>query len=342
MNIGRIKLLSWLGVLGLCGYLVWDVYHFVTVVTPEIQAQITEEKQIEYLRVPLPPEVSREGVPYPAVKRTYTDLNWSGTLPPKVVAPEPQVAQVVSRTPVAELLTVLMIQYDGEDPDQSLAPVSLRYGANEHLVLRKSDRLPGKHQHVQVSMIQPGFVEFSFDAQPDETEPREPERVTPPPFRQGKGDKFWIVKLDDSGEPIEPRRDSLITINADRTRFSYEDTTEVRKNQFQVGYKDAANFNENWSNILSGEVRTRPYRDPKTGRYAGIQVSDIAPGSIVSRHGLEAGDIVKSINGDPVSSTQEAISYVKTNSETTRHWEVVVERQGRDVTLTYTYDPPSN
>jgi membrane-associated protease RseP (regulator of RpoE activity) len=340
MNVGRIKLACWVGVLGLCGYLAWDVYHFITVVTPENQAQISEETQLEYLKVPLPPEEARGGVPYTSVKRSYTDLNWSGSPPVPEHVPETPLPTVVVQTPMAELLTVLMIQYDGEDADQSLAPVTLRYGANENLVLRKDDRLPGKHQYARVSMIQPGFVEFSFDAQEGQ-EPRQPERVPPPPFK-GEGRGFGIVKISDSGVPIEPPRDSLITMSADRNRFNYETTTEVRTNQFQVGYKDAATFNENWSNILSGEVRTRQHRDPRTGRYAGIQVTDIAPGSIVSRHGLQAGDIVKSINGDPVTSTQEAISYVKTNAETTRNWEVVVERQGRDVTLTYTYDPPSN
>jgi S1-C subfamily serine protease len=54
-----------------------------------------------------------------------------------------------------------------------------------------------------------------------------------------------------------------------------------------------------------------------------------------------AGDIIRSINGEPVTSTNEAISYVKTHADVTTHWVAVVERQGKEITLTYDYHAPS-
>ena len=48
--------------------------------------------------------------------------------------------------------------------------------------------------------------------------------------------------------------------------------------------------------------------DPRVS--GAVEGTALPMGSIISAHGLKPGDIIKSINGDPVTSTQEAISYV--------------------------------
>ena len=65
---------------------------------------------------------------------------------------------------------------------------------------------------------------------------------------------------------------------------------------------------------------------------------DVKPGSVASSHGLSNGDVVKSINGHPVTSKQEAITFVKNNKDVYDKWEVVVESKGRLKTLVY-YSP---
>ena len=82
--------------------------------------------------------------------------------------------------------------------------------------------------------------------------------------------------------------------------------------------------------ILSG--RETIYRD---GKRAGLRVAEVKPGSIAAQHGAQSGDVIISINGHPVSSEQEAIKFVKNNSETTTVWQVVVENLGRQRTVTY-------
>ena len=54
-----------------------------------------------------------------------------------------------------------------------------------------------------------------------------------------------------------------------------------------------------------------------------------------SEHGGQDGDIIKSINGHPVTSTAEAITYVKNNEDKYNVWEVVVENKGKSRTVTY-------
>jgi len=45
--------------------------------------------------------------------------------------------------------------------------------------------------------------------------------------------------------------------------------------------------------------------------------------------------VIKSINGQPVNSVQEAISFVKVNKDKYSTWEVVVENKGKQRTVTY-------
>lgn len=45
--------------------------------------------------------------------------------------------------------------------------------------------------------------------------------------------------------------------------------------------------------------------------------------------------MIKSVNGHPVTSVSEAITYVKNNSSQYTTWEVVVESKGKLKTLFY-------
>ena len=59
MNIGRIKLVCWLLVAGLSGYLGWTVYLYVTVVKKEVAAELSVEEQQELLNDVEEPEATR-------------------------------------------------------------------------------------------------------------------------------------------------------------------------------------------------------------------------------------------------------------------------------------------
>ena len=346
MNIGRIKTLCWISVLALGSYLGWDVYDFITVGKGMLK-NISKEEQLDVLTgiddIVLE---KRRIVPYKDVNRIFFDLNWTGKQAKKPVIDKPgdKKPEKQPMKPVADLLTVVLINYSS-DPQWSNASIHYKTNADERLmiandedVLFEGDKLPGKYSFVTLSSIQPEYVEFTFEVQEGE-EAREPERLMPPEYQTGDGDGVLIAQVGEDGELLEPDRENLIPIDAERPRYNYNETIEVRSGQFLIGRNDAATFGRDYSRILSTEVRTDRYKDEDTKRYSGILVTSISSGSIVSAHGLKAGDIIKSINGDAVTSTQEAISYVKNNADVTTHWVAVVERQGKDMTLTYDYTP---
>lgn len=100
-----------------------------------------------------------------------------------------------------------------------------------------------------------------------------------------------------------------------------------------------AEFEQNYDDILSG-IETETYRDPQTGERAGVRIRSVPAGGIASRHGVQDGDILISINGTPVSSEQEGIQYVRENSDNYSTWEVRYIRLG--VERTEMYRSPQN
>ena len=114
-----------------------------------------------------------------------------------------------------------------------------------------------------------------------------------------------------------------------------KETKLIGKNKYQIGTEDAVYLGENYPQILTNDLRYRTYRNPKTGRRGGIELQDVRAGSVAERHGARSGDIIISVNDHAVTSVQEAVSFVKTNSERFSTWDVVVENMGRRRTVTY-------
>ena len=102
-----------------------------------------------------------------------------------------------------------------------------------------------------------------------------------------------------------------------------------------LGTETAREIGANYAEILAREVRLERWCDPRTGRYAGVQLTDVLAGGVVAEHGGQSGDVVLSINGHPVTSPQQAISYVKNNADSTTEWHVVVLRLGAEETLSF-------
>jgi hypothetical protein len=87
--------------------------------------------------------------------------------------------------------------------------------------------------------------------------------------------------------------------------------------------------------VLEKDVTIQPVNDPETGKPAGLMLKDITAGSYAARSGLEPGDIVRSVNGVPVHSRQDAITYVRGPGKDAPRYVVEVERNGRILTRTY-------
>ncbi len=82
---------------------------------------------------------------------------------------------------------------------------------------------------------------------------------------------------------------------------------------------------------LIGNARVVPYY--RGGQPYGFRVSNVVEGSQVYEHGMRSGDIIKSVNGVPIKTPQDALNaYQELQNGTTVQMEV--ERQGTTTSLT--------
>jgi hypothetical protein len=217
------------------------------------------------------------------------------------VDPHP-VAPVVA---VKDVLRVLSIACDLSEPQRSF--VQVRYVAAPDdppasQVLRTGDAL-AQHPEIVVASIDPGTVTFKFT-----DSSRAPEIVSCAEFDP----KAALRGME------QPRH-----------------TTKIGPNRFWLGTEEVRQIRDGYADLLENEVQTRIHREPRSGRYDGIEILSIPPGRIVERHGFLDRDVVRSINGHPVVTTHEAISFVMANKDKCATWEVIVENKGKVRTLTF-------
>lgn len=332
MNFARLKGLVWLAAFVVGGTLVYDVTDFLRR-RGELEQYVpteTLERVLNDVEQPEPPR--EELVAYNQVLQVFKEQNWTGKEVRKVVTTNPNVQQPVRKTPVSELLKVIVLQVDTVDPAGSLAYVhftdpKLASRAKEHKdrILRVGTKLFPPYDYVQVDAITVEGVRFVFtnDAA------REAEVVTSEEYdMQGRP---GIVVVDNAVMPKQPRRIGEV---ASPKPYNPRRTEQFRRNEFQVGRDDVAELNEDYTRILSQDLRYRTHRGPD-GNVDGIQITSVSPDSLPARHGITSGEVVKSINGHAVKSVNEAIAYVKQEAKTTDVWVVVFEKQGREFTRTY-------
>lgn len=343
MSIQSTKALLWLGSAGLFGGLGYTLYDHVTH-QAERSAPVSEADYEKFLREVEAPEPPKEDlVDYQAVLGTFHKLDWTGKPPPEPVPDTPvNTGPVVKpEIPVATLLEVLMTTVDSRTPEDSSVYVKLKDSAmvqaspqGDKIVLGIGATLPRPHEYVKVEKIEPGLVTFSF------TDKEEREHEGLPVFTPNPDEKL-IVVLGEGDEVIEVT-ESDVLIPTNTTIFKPERTyirrSGDRTTEYKIGTKDREIWSNNYAQILANDVGYKNYRDPRTGKVAGVQITSVKAGSIAESHGVEAGIVVKSINGEPVTSKSAAISYVKRNSDTTSTWVVVYMKQGKEYTATYESD----
>jgi hypothetical protein len=271
--------------------------------------------------------VALQGGPY-SVYGALTDFPWPGR-PPKVEKPvdvKPQEPTKPVDTPVASLIEVVMLKAAPMDDDGCSCVIKYKPEAKINLpdpqhIKRIGDTLDGNLDYISVVAVTGDGVEFAF-----KDSEREHEVLAP------RSDVYFDIPLAQGGGVPQPGPREFA--RAPQGIFVPRETTKVGESQWYVGTDDAEFLAENWEMPLN-EVQRQRHKDPRTGRYDGIQLVTVPPGSFAARHGFQSGDIVKSINGHPVNSEQEAISFAKQNADVYDRWEVVVESYGRERTLTY-------
>lgn len=341
MNVSTIKTLTWLAAAGITAALGWTVYDFVQKkdsADPLFDQAFARQK----LGVRFDDKPVQTGtLQSTMVAKTFYDLNWTGKPKPKPVEPvKPDVVEKPRHTPVEQLARVLFIQEDSDAPAASSALIAYKPAANVQGYslghsLKVGDTLARPHDSaVVVSISASEGVTFRFEV-PEGQEARENETLLPSTFKRGVD----IAYVGEDGEVRTPNKTIAVRVVDSPPPYRPKKTTPIDKNHFQIGYEDAFLFSEDAAGIIAREVRHRRHRDPRTGKFDGIEIQSVKVGGIAARHGAQEGDVVKSINGHPVTSTAEAITYVKNNQDTTTTWNVVVENKGRERTVTYESPP---
>jgi hypothetical protein len=344
MNTAAAKTLVWTAATvvgaGLVAHVAWFLAH-----RGEFQAPVPRETMESKLKeIREIPQRVQNVVDYNLVKRGVgRELDWSGKPPP----PPPAVVEVEDkpsekvRDPLEKYVIVRAVKVDAVDEASSDAFIKYKPDARVTLppavtdgtvIKRIGERLDGDILgQVKIVAILPEGVKFSFINDPQ----RGHELVRPQEYSLGA--TFRVLA---DGDVLPSTDSSTLSIPRRVDNSPLAQTMQISPNRFRIGVDDAREIDERYAEILTEEVGYRRSRDPVTRQPNGIEITSVKPGSIASRHGVQQGDVIKSINGHAVTSESEAIQFVKQNKDNYDVWEIEVWNRGQ--TRTITYYPPKN
>lgn len=107
----------------------------------------------------------------------------------------------------------------------------------------------------------------------------------------------------------------------------------VGNNQFEIQKKDLIKYTSDLPSILM-QARAVPATRPGTGEVYGYRLLEIQPGSIYTKLGLRPMDVICGVNGNPVTSIQQAME-LYSGLQNTGGVELCVERDGKTQNMKY-------
>jgi hypothetical protein len=339
MNLVLVKSVLWGASTLLFGVLGWTLYDYKVAEADLLGRKVNAKLQQDLLKdIQPPPPPKSDLVDYKRVTANFHDFNWTGKAPPPPPPPPPPpgpTRRVIK--PLKDLLTVLYIQVDTSQASNSLALVrwvdrrlSDTLGAREDGRLQAGFVLPEPYAYWSVESVESEGVIFRYAPEDDQDKNPTTFRLSPPTPIEG-----GIVKVAEDGEVRLPAEFVLPEAGGEFVLTRPARTLELGPNRFRVGSEDGRYINENYLDILSREVRHKSHFNRKKGRMEGIEITEVAPGSIAAQHGVKSGDVIVSVNGTPVNSVQEAISYAKNNADIYSVWTIVVSNAGYERTIVY-------
>jgi type II secretory pathway component PulC len=339
MSTARLKFLTWT-VATVLGVALLAYIGLFLRSQRELMAPVEAERMAQVLGdVPEPASRVENMVDRDKFEAALRKYDWTGKPPAKPVeveqAPEPVAA---GPEPVSKFLKLRGIKIDAAEPQYgevvfkytSDAKVTTVQSADGTVRKQVGTRLDAPLSYIYVESITEAGVEFAFD-----DSKRSHEFLTTNDFPLEGG--YVILGDEIVATASVPREQIPIST---RVRGPQPKTEMISPNKFRIGFEDAQYIDENYSTILAEEINYTRHRDPKTGKFDGIEIKSVKPGSVAANHGVQSGDVIKSINGHPVSSTSDAIQFVKTHKNDYDVWEVEVVNKGQ--TRIVTYYPPSN
>lgn len=350
MNINQIKLLTWLvsaGVTVGVGYYVYEFQTRAKVWRQEQRIPPTRAKEIlEDVQIPEGPVATL--VDMRSIERAYyfnpndsglpNLLDWSGQPPkeaPKVIDKPVEKPKEPTFKPIGPLIQLVAVFEDIRSPDRGIANIQYKPESQVKarpdglpVEIRVGEKLAEPLDYATVKAIRAEEIVFSFD-----DEAREDEVVG-----NNEYDPMIDIYVVDQDNPVVERsKDDVPRVNLDTWRP--ERTTAIDKGFFVLGTEDVRDFGDDFAGIIAREVRHSRHFNRKTGKYDGIELKEVKSGGRIASHGGQSGDIIKSINGHPVTSSSEAVTYVKNNKDKFDKWIVVVENKGKERTMTFESPP---
>jgi general secretion pathway protein C len=112
------------------------------------------------------------------------------------------------------------------------------------------------------------------------------------------------------------------------------DVKMLGNNKFAIKRSDLSKYLNDLPSILM-QARAVPARDKVTGEVTGYRIVDFQPNSIFSQLGINRGDLIQSVNGEPVDNPQKAMELFNM-FKSANNIKMKVERGGSSETLDYT------
>lgn len=108
-------------------------------------------------------------------------------------------------------------------------------------------------------------------------------------------------------------------------------------NNFTVSRSDVKSQLDNYQSLLR-TARAIPYTDPNTGELIGFKVTQLQPGSLFQKLGIQPGDVIKGVNGESINSVNRALEVfanLKGSVDSLDSVNISVERGGSEQSLNY-------
>ncbi|MHC4780496.1 MAG: PDZ domain-containing protein [Planctomycetota bacterium] len=270
-----------------------------------------------------PPNIRGPGVP-PIV--TYAPI-WTMRATPadNIKAPEPVRVQEPdedrARRALQALLSIAGIVYNRTTPEHSYAVVNL--GRSESRTVSPGETV----STAQVSQILLDAVKFHFQGfdivlniSGGTTYGRPSPRVPPRSARGARADVARAVR------PAQPTPGKPFNAAA-----TFKGSRRISNNNWQIERTEIQYVQSNQTTLIDQLSPVPAYN--RDGREVGVELKKVAANSYASQRGLQQGDVVKSINGQPVQLTNMASLGKKLKGQKTLT--VVVVRRGAPITLTF-------
>ncbi len=155
-------------------------------------------------------------------------------------------------------------------------------------------------------------------------------------FRNLKSQRLEYVEIPEEPE-VAKRKQSNLQIPKFQRPGAGDPQIQAVGNNFTVSRADVKEQLNNYQSLLK-TARAIPYTDPKTGELVGFKVTQLQPGSLFQKLGIQPGDVIKGVNGEPINSVNRALEVfanLKGSVDDIDSVNISVERGGSDQALNY-------